>query len=289
MNVSTGPDDISLYVPDSVVNPCLDEPCLPTKDQTMPLAVYILCFILLTGVISAILSIFTAACRNRYQDLALIQLDNLKAENYRKDLPPNIPLPLVPKSYGKQKVASTIISSAADEDPPVEHIYQCVDQDLDYCYAWSVDDEVLKKSKVEVRMVLTPTPVPNSGSRGYSRQFSGSASAYQRTYTNTGICSSEDLSLSVPAICVDDVEFDAESATGPYRLGLSAKSRAQRQSIKSEYISLAAAKAQPGILHLTETEDIIQLSELETRLDVETVVETEENVATDFVELPGND
>ena len=267
MNVSTGPDDISLYVPDSVVNPCLDEPCLPTKDQTMPLAVYILCFILLTGVISAILSIFTAACRRRYQDLALIQLDNLKAENYRKDLPPNIPLPLVPKSYGKQKVASTIISSAADEDPPVEHIYQCVDQDLDYCYAWSVDDEVLKKSKVDVRMVLTPTPVPNSGSEGYSRQFSGSSSAYRRTYTNTGICSSEDL--SVPAICVDDVEFDAESATGPHRLGICARSRAQRQSIKSEYISLAATTSNLDTSRLAElTEEYISLSVIKSHSEI---------------------
>ncbi|XP_063683605.1 uncharacterized protein LOC134818113 [Bolinopsis microptera] len=287
-NITLAPADLSVNTIDR--NPGLYQPS--------PVTVYILSLFLVSCVVGVLCFMSAAICRKR-QGISLIQLDNLISEQCRKDSVPKIAVPPVPKCYERQKTTSTVMSCSVDEDPAVEHIYQTIDEahDPDYCYAWTVPPVVLQKSKVDVQLVLTPTSISKSRSEGYGLQSSGEgkhsifsqstsgASAYQRTYSNTGICSSEDLSLSVPAICVDDVEFYAESATGPYRPGSCARSRAQRQFIKSEYISLAAAKAQPGILHLTETEESIQISVPETRLDVETVVETEDNVAIDFATI----
>ena len=271
-NITLSPTELSVNPIDR--NPGLHRPSHVT--------VYILSLVLVSCVVGVLCFMSAAVCRKR-QGISLIHLDNLISEQCRKDSVPKIAVPPVPKCYERQKTTSTVVSCSVDEDSAVEHIYQTIDEvhDPDYCYAWTVPPVVLQKSKVDLQLVLTPTSISKSGSEGYGLQSSGEgkhsifsqstsgASAYQRNYTNTGICSSEDLSLPVPVICVDDVEFDAESATGPYRPGLSAKSRAQRQSIKSEYISLAATTSNLDTSRVAElTEEYISLSVIKSHSEI---------------------
>jgi hypothetical protein len=249
----------------------------------MPVAVYILCFILVSGVIAALFLISAAVCRKR-QRLHEMRLNTMEPEKCSNGSAPKIPLPPVPKIYNRQRTASTIVSSSAGECPEaeVEHIYETIDpyHDPAYSYAWTVPPVVLRKTKVDVQLFLSPNPrlkegfVRQGSVGGHTSTFSLSTSgtsACQRTYSNTDASVIEDHPTPLPVISCSNAELVPEYPSGASTGVLPPSGNpARRQMIKSEYISIAAAEA---VLDFSSSVDPVEVASQAT-------LKTDGNVAT---------
>lgn len=286
-NTTTKVDNSSVDSNNSI---CLKEPCRPHhQDQPMSVAVYILCFILISGLLAALFIIAATVCR-RQQRFHEMRLNTMKG---LRDSAPKIPLPSLPESFERQRTASTMVSSSIGECPEVEveHIYDTIDPDHDpaYSYAWTVPPIVLKKTRVDVKLVLSPKARLNDrfdrqGSTGgqtstFSMSTSGT-SACQRTYSNTEGSLIENLPPPIPVICCDEPNKDPLAGVLH-----STENAARRQMIKSEYISTAVAKELFTSSSSAEAGEVISSVVDES---TETDSETDVNVVADPVEQSGH-
>ena len=238
----------------------------PNLHKPLTVSVYILGFLLFSGVMAAFCVISVAALRKNQR------LYQVRRVNRLANAVPKIALPPVPK-FDRQATTSTMVSSSVDDNIVMEHIYATVDetQDPAYCYAWTVSPEVLRNSNVDVKFVLTPTSSrfsrQSSGGDGYPSTLSQSTSgaSASRTYSNTGLCSLEECLQpeTLPVILVNGVEVEAEDGAVVEDLNLNVEYAPttrrttpypQRHAIRSEYISLAMSKAlHPGVSSLIDT------------------------------------
>ena len=250
INTNKGVDEGAF--PPETKAPCTDESCSPPKNKgkTNPnITLYIMSSIMGSAVISALFVITIAVCRKRR---GILPIQRSESERSRIDPVPNIPVPPVPVLYERQATAATNVSSCTEADPEVDHVYETIDdiQDpADYCYAWTVSDEALRNSKVGIKMVLSPTVVRRS--QGFGRQSSvgqhsmhssSGGSGYQRTYFNTS-------AVNYTSVRVEDAQVEPEYV--PAEPAHSIRGRVQRQSTKSEYVTLSEAE---GVLSLGEVE-----------------------------------
>ena len=240
----------------------------PNLHKPLTVSVYILGFLLLSGVMAAFCVISVAALRKHHKQYQVRRVNRLA------NTVPKIAQPPVPKSFDGQATTSTMVSSSVDENIEMEHIYATVDetQDPAYCYAWTVSPEVLRNSNVDVKFVLTPTSSrfsrQSSGGDGYPSTLSQSTSGASgnRTYSNTGLCSLEECLQpeTLPVILVNGVEVEVEDdAVVGQDLNLNVDNTLttrrtipypQRHAIRSEYISLAMSKAlHPGVPSLIDS------------------------------------
>ena len=174
----------------------------------------------------------------------------MKSHNTRhqRSSAPEIPQPPVPEKIKKMKT-----SSSHEGSEEVEHIYETIDETLDpasYCYAWTVSSDILEKTRKPVKMVLCPSDMPERRSRGHKQyslteQNSSLSQSFlepdsQRTYSNTGFSQRKRQINRSPRANTHVTGPNSESEYVTQSVPI--RPRGDRQSTKSEYVPLSAAK-----------------------------------------------
>ena len=167
---------------------------------------------------------------------------------HRSSSAPKIPQPPVPERCPKRTT-----SSCKGDGEIEEHVYDTIDEIPDptcYCYAWTVSTETLKRTRKPVEMVLGSTDMPEGCSQGPTQhssternsslsQFSFALNG-QRTYSNTCYLHRQrQIHLSSRS----DTEGAGLNPESEYvTKSVSIRPRSDRQSTRSQYVSLSPAK-----------------------------------------------
>ncbi|KAL5252767.1 hypothetical protein ACHWQZ_G015509 [Mnemiopsis leidyi] len=207
----------------------------PTVKKQTSLALYIICVTAGSIFFTLFLLLATLLCRRHRM-------------RHRRSSAPKIPQPPTPERFPKRTT-----SSCKGDGEKEEHVYDTIDEIPDpacYCYAWTVSTETLKRTRKPVEMVLGSTDMPEGCFQGPTQHSSAEPNSSlsqfslgpngQRTYSNTCFLHRQ---RQIHLCSRSDTEGAGLNSESEYvTKSVPIRPRSDRQSTRSQYVSLSPAK-----------------------------------------------